>query len=580
MERPGTSAGWGCWQCGVRNNLYYNCDGSTYFGPWNEVVQEPACDCVGPEPVWHRDVNGSTSCTELCLTVGLTCSNACSNEDNPYIGDHTCGGGSDTLGYVQPEWGGAVCLGSGSCDDPVAAPNNAWNAFCCCGLSPVCGNGVLEGVEQCDDGNLVNGDGCNANCTLDSLSCPHDKCAVGKTINPACDPCVPEVCGLDSYCCEVYWDSRCVDTAQAVCQACSPVCGNGVVEDGEECDDGSNLDGDGCTGDCKIGIGACTDPELGVCHQVPPWSSRVALCCDENDGPAGCQPALSPYADLDAACALNAHDGRYCYDAVFCNDIVPCAWSEEAHQCVYDGTRTLKERMPMCRPDQAENDGCRHGMFCGDGVCQAPPSDPSYPYETAESCPIDCHPRCDDHFCSLGEDDGDCQSCPGGLCTPTADNPGGPSDPRPTATCCNGPIGDPSNPPDCLPPLPPEDEWRCESTWWASFCFDGVYCNGTLACFHNACTPVLEPITPPCAPGQAPGPTAASRVPTAAMAPAIEICLTIQRTPSTAPGIAPRILAMVSAPRASSPCRWRTTASITTPEAAPRRRDRACRDRP
>ena len=34
-------------------------------------------------------------------------------------------------------------------------------------LAPGCGNGVRETSEQCDDGNLLDGDGCNANCTFD-----------------------------------------------------------------------------------------------------------------------------------------------------------------------------------------------------------------------------------------------------------------------------------------------------------------------------------------------------------------------------------------------------------------------------
>jgi cysteine-rich repeat protein len=33
--------------------------------------------------------------------------------------------------------------------------------------SATCGNGVLEGLEQCDDHNLVNGDGCSSTCALD-----------------------------------------------------------------------------------------------------------------------------------------------------------------------------------------------------------------------------------------------------------------------------------------------------------------------------------------------------------------------------------------------------------------------------
>jgi cysteine-rich repeat protein len=32
---------------------------------------------------------------------------------------------------------------------------------------PECGNGVTEAMEECDDGNLVNGDGCSASCTLE-----------------------------------------------------------------------------------------------------------------------------------------------------------------------------------------------------------------------------------------------------------------------------------------------------------------------------------------------------------------------------------------------------------------------------
>jgi cysteine-rich repeat protein len=48
---------------------------------------------------------------------------------------------------------------------------------------PVCGNGIVEGDEQCDDGNTVGGDGCAANCTREDrrtrswLSSLHHCCA-------------------------------------------------------------------------------------------------------------------------------------------------------------------------------------------------------------------------------------------------------------------------------------------------------------------------------------------------------------------------------------------------------------------
>jgi len=34
----------------------------------------------------------------------------------------------------------------------------------------VCGNGIVEGAEACDDGNTVSGDGCSATCTVESAS--------------------------------------------------------------------------------------------------------------------------------------------------------------------------------------------------------------------------------------------------------------------------------------------------------------------------------------------------------------------------------------------------------------------------
>ena len=34
------------------------------------------------------------------------------------------------------------------------------------GPQQVCGNGIVEGLEQCDDGDTVGGDGCSATCQV------------------------------------------------------------------------------------------------------------------------------------------------------------------------------------------------------------------------------------------------------------------------------------------------------------------------------------------------------------------------------------------------------------------------------
>lgn len=47
-----------------------------------------------------------------------------------------------------------------------------------------CGNGIVEGSEECDDGNLINEDGCDSLCIID----PYYRC----------DASVPNICKIDS----------------------------------------------------------------------------------------------------------------------------------------------------------------------------------------------------------------------------------------------------------------------------------------------------------------------------------------------------------------------------------------------
>ena len=69
--------------------------------------------------------------------------------------------------------------------------------------TPACGNHITEGTEQCDDGNLVNGDGCSAICQLEQI---------------------PP----------------------------TPACGNHITEGTEQCDGGNLVNGDGCSRVCYL----------------------------------------------------------------------------------------------------------------------------------------------------------------------------------------------------------------------------------------------------------------------------------------------------------------------------------------
>ena len=70
-----------------------------------------------------------------------------------------------------------------------------------CAPPPVCGNGVLEAGEECDDGNTTAGDGCDDLCALEPSTCgdgfiaPDEQCDDANMVaGDGCDNCVLE-CG-------------------------------------------------------------------------------------------------------------------------------------------------------------------------------------------------------------------------------------------------------------------------------------------------------------------------------------------------------------------------------------------------
>jgi cysteine-rich repeat protein len=69
------------------------------------------------------------------------------------------------------------------------------------GIPPGCGDGMINGAEECDDGNTMDGDGCSHACMLEN----------GHTAS----------------------------------------CGDGILEVGEGCDDGNMVSGDGCSSVCQ-----------------------------------------------------------------------------------------------------------------------------------------------------------------------------------------------------------------------------------------------------------------------------------------------------------------------------------------
>ncbi|CDW85483.1 UNKNOWN [Stylonychia lemnae] len=146
-----------------------------------------------------------------------------------------------------------------------------------------CGDGVFKSLneEECDDGNLSDGDGCSSNCKI-----------------------------------EEFYNCTKVEGKKSVC---SPIiCSNGKKDDGEECDDGNLLDGDGCNSTCKEEIGwscaefftckkMCGDEKIYQQNKKYANGSIYEFYREECDQVVGCNNETCR-ADLGWNCTQNMTD--------------------------------------------------------------------------------------------------------------------------------------------------------------------------------------------------------------------------------------------------------------------------------
>lgn len=125
-----------------------------------------------------------------------------------------------------------------------------------------CGDGMLHsGVEQCDDANIIAGDGCSPVCMLeqgpmcgDGVVDEGEECDHGEANDSWADcteECTIQICG-DGF---LGTAEACDDGNHYNNDGCSTecmveFCGDGITQPGEECDDGNAIDLDGCSSQC------------------------------------------------------------------------------------------------------------------------------------------------------------------------------------------------------------------------------------------------------------------------------------------------------------------------------------------
>ncbi len=141
-------------------------------------------------------------------------------------------------------------------DASDAALDASWDAE-----APECGDRRISAEEECDDGNLLPGDGCSPDCLVEQgWSCEGEPshcstlCGNGN-LDPGeeCDG--TNLAGQDCSSLNQGFDSgtlTCLLSCRFDTTQCRSVgCGNGTLDPGEECDDGNQSNEDACLNNCR-----------------------------------------------------------------------------------------------------------------------------------------------------------------------------------------------------------------------------------------------------------------------------------------------------------------------------------------
>jgi cysteine-rich repeat protein len=139
-----------------------------------------------------------------------------------------------------------------------------------CLRESVCGDLLVSGVEQCDDGNTDGGDGCSAECELEycgdgvrNQTSGIEECdGDDGLVDPLLQDCDPLTCHIVPICNNGFVEGteECDDGNASNTDACTNVCNNAVCGDGftrsgvEQCDDGNASNTDACTNVCNNAV--------------------------------------------------------------------------------------------------------------------------------------------------------------------------------------------------------------------------------------------------------------------------------------------------------------------------------------
>ena len=138
-----------------------------------------------------------------------------------------------------------------------------------------CGDGIRAGSEQCDQGNVTNGDGCS------------------------------------STMCQIEAGFTCAGSSSV----CTSTCGDGIRAGSEQCDQGNVTNGDGCSSVCTVEPGFQCVGSPSVCIDINE--------CMTNNGGCSSNPPVT-LSDTPGRAQCGACPSGYTGNGITCTDVNEC----------------------------------------------------------------------------------------------------------------------------------------------------------------------------------------------------------------------------------------------------------------
>lgn len=294
--------------------------------------------------------NIDDSCAYDCTTPGLACGDGVVNGSEECDGDYE-------------EWEGATCSDGTTCtSDSDCDSGSCGDGASACGISSVCQEFSTAG-DECDSADdCLDDQGYGGYC--DSGYCSSSRFA-GDTCSDDTD-CSSSYSPYDAQCSTATYqtfhyrtcDGNCGWDSWSDCTGGTQICGNGILEGTEECDDGNSSNHDACTNSCIANV--CGDDYVNV---------GIESCDDGDENGDECDAAYGGTCNFcNSACQYKTKTGGFCGDGEV-DDLHEVCDGGYSTQMKYVDLYSPESASGVCGPDEYMTQNT-DGEYClWVGVC-------------------------------------------------------------------------------------------------------------------------------------------------------------------------------------------------------------------